>query len=50
MIVAKDLVKEFKIYQHHRGAFGAIRNMFSTKHTIVRAVDQISFQIAAGEL
>lgn len=50
MIVAKELVKEYKIYQHRRGFFGAVRNMFSTSHTIVRAVDQISFRIAAGEL
>lgn len=50
MIEAKNLVKEFKVYKHRRGAWGTVRNLFSTEHRIVRAVDGISFDIGDGEL
>ena len=50
MIQIKDLSKHFKVFSHHRGAMGAIRNLFSREYKIVKAVDQLNFEIQAGEL
>lgn len=50
MIKVSNLSKHFKIAKHNRGAFGAVRNLFNTKHTLVKAVDKISFEIQDGEL
>ncbi|MEP7200338.1 MAG: ATP-binding cassette domain-containing protein, partial [Chloroflexota bacterium] len=35
---------------HHRGAAGAVRNLFTRAHRVVKAVDGISFAIERGEL
>ena len=45
-----NLSKHFKVFRHHRGTLGAVRNLFSRKHSIMRAVDEISFEIEPGEL
>ncbi|MBL6983424.1 MAG: ATP-binding cassette domain-containing protein [Anaerolineales bacterium] len=50
IISVQNLSKHFKVFKHHRGTLGAVRNLFSRQHTIVRAVDEISFNIQAGEL
>lgn len=50
LIQVADLHKEFRVYRHHRGALGAIRNLFTREARIVRAVDDVSFEIAEGEL
>jgi ABC-2 type transport system ATP-binding protein len=50
MITVSKLSKDFIIYKHHRGVLGAIRNLFSRQHSIVKAVDQISFSVQPGEL
>ena len=50
MIEVRDLRKEFHIYRHHRGGFGAVRNLVTREHTTVRAVDGVSFHINDGEL
>lgn len=50
MIRVVDLYKEFRVLRHHRGAFGAVRNLFSRESTIVRAVSGVTFDIATGEL
>lgn len=50
MITVRNLRKEFKVYQHREGFLGAIRNLASSKHTIVRAVDDISFQVDEGQI
>ncbi|HEY4690493.1 MAG TPA: ATP-binding cassette domain-containing protein [Anaerolineae bacterium] len=50
LIQVTDLHKEFRVYKHHRGAAGAIRNLFTREHRIVHAVDGVSFEIETGEL
>lgn len=50
IISVKHLSKYFKIYKHHRGSLGAIRNLFSREYDTVKAVDDLSFDIQPGEL
>jgi len=50
IINVQNLRKEFKVYQHREGFWGAIRNLASSKHTIIKAVDGISFDIEKGEI
>ncbi len=50
LIQVIDLRKEFRVFKHHRGAAGAIRNLFTREYRTVRAVDGVSFAIEAGEL
>ena len=50
LIQVADLHKEFRVYKHHRGARGAIRNLFTREHRTVRAVDGVTFAIETGEL
>ena len=50
IIAVHDLYKHFKVARHRRGTLGAIRNLFSTEYSLVRAVDGISFEICQGEL
>ena len=50
VISTTNLHKHFKIYKHHRGAFGALRNLFTREYRTVRAVDGITFRIRRGEL
>lgn len=50
MIRIENLHKNFRVYRHHRGALGALRNLTTREFRTVRAVDGVSFDIAAGEL
>lgn len=50
IIMTKDLQKHFKVYKHHRGFWGSLRNLASKEYKLVRAVDNINFAIAPGEL
>lgn len=50
IISVSNLSKHFKVYKHHRGFWGTLRNMITREHTLVRAVDGIDFDIQAGEL
>jgi len=50
LIQVADLHKEFHVYKHHRGALGAIRNLFTREYRTIHAVDGVSFAIEAGEL
>ena len=50
IIRVNHLSKHFKVFRHHRGTLGAIRNLFSREHNLVKAVDEISFDIQPGEL
>jgi len=49
MIDVRELRKEYRVARHHRGGWGAVRNLFESGYDVVRAVDGISFRIAAGE-
>lgn len=49
LIEVTGLHKEYRVPRHHRGAFGALRNLVETAADIVKAVDGISFTINAGE-
>jgi len=50
MIQVKNLRKDFKIFKHHRGTWGALRNLISREYTTIHAVDGVSFEILTGEL
>ena len=50
LIRVADLHKEFQVHKHHRGAAGALRNLFTREYRVVRAVDGVSFSIDEGEL
>ena len=41
IITVSNLQKHFKVCKHHRGAFGAFRNLFSREYERVHAVDGI---------
>jgi ABC-2 type transport system ATP-binding protein len=50
LIEVQQLEKTFRIAKHHRGVFGAVRNLASREYREVRAVDGISFAIGIGEM
>lgn len=50
IIEVKDLCKEFRLYRHRKGFLGAFGNLFSRQHTVVHAVDHVSFAIERGEI
>lgn len=50
IVSVSGLKKYFKIFTHHRGFWGSVRNLASRQYNEVRAVDDISFEIAPGEL
>ena len=50
IISVKNLHKDFRIARRGRGLKGAIRYLFSRKYTIKRAVNDISFEIAPGDM
>lgn len=50
IISVKDLEKQFKIYKHHRGIMGPLRNLTTREFTLIKAVNKITFEIFSGEL
>ena len=50
LITVSNLRKNFKVYQHREGFMGAIRNLASSAHSIVKAVDGISFGVDEGQI
>jgi len=50
IIQVRNLGKDFKIFKHHRGAWGALRNLFSREYSIIHAVKDITFEIHVGEM
>jgi len=50
IIRVNQLAKHFKVFKHNRGGFGALRNLISREFNLIRAVDEINFEIEVGEL
>lgn len=50
MIEVKNLSKQFKMNKKYPGFRGAIKSFFSREYTVKTAVDNISFNIQAGEV
>jgi len=50
IVEVADLRKTFYLARHHRGFFGAFRNLATRSYREVRAVDGISFQVERGEM
>jgi ABC-2 type transport system ATP-binding protein len=50
IITVTNLQKHFKVFKHHRGFGGTLRNLTTREAKLVRAVDGISFEIQPGEL
>jgi ABC-2 type transport system ATP-binding protein len=50
IITVSNLCKYFKVYKHHRGTWGTLRNLVTREYKLVRAVDRVSFEIEPGEL
>lgn len=50
MIRIEGLQKEFRVYRHHRGGLGALRNLVTREYRVVQAVNAVTFSVAAGEL
>ncbi|MET7286403.1 ATP-binding cassette domain-containing protein [Streptomyces sp. NPDC005573] len=48
MIVAENLVKEFKVAERRPGLVGSLSTLFSREYRLVRAVSGVSFEIPAG--
>ncbi|WP_246574540.1 ABC transporter ATP-binding protein [Streptomyces genisteinicus] len=48
-IEVRNLTKEFRRPRRRSGRFAAVRTLLATDHEVVRAVDDISFTVRAGE-
>ena len=49
MISATDLKKHFVLHRHRPGFIGAVRNLITREHRLIRAVDGVNFHIECGE-
>jgi len=49
IIEVSNLVKDFKVIKKEKGLSGAFKSLFKSEKKIVRAVDNISFNIEKGE-
>lgn len=49
IIEVENLVKDFKVIKKEKGLSGALKSLFHSEKKIVRAVDDISFNIEKGE-
>ncbi len=50
MIRAEHLTKHFHVRKRHAGTLGALRGFFSRDSLLVKAVDDVSFTVAPGEV
>jgi ABC-2 type transport system ATP-binding protein len=50
IITITNLQKHFKVFKHHRGFWGTLRNLTTHQAEVIRAVDGISFHVQPGEL
>jgi len=48
-IEVDKLVKEYRVHERAAGAWASMRSLFRRKYRVMRAVDELSFAIAAGE-
>jgi len=48
-IEVDKLVKEYRVHERSAGAWASVRSLFRRKYRTMRAVDELSFGIAAGE-
>jgi ABC-2 type transport system ATP-binding protein len=48
-IEVDKLVKEYRVHERAAGAWASMRSLFRRKYRTMRAVDELSFAIAAGE-
>ncbi|MEK9200988.1 MAG: ATP-binding cassette domain-containing protein, partial [Patescibacteria group bacterium] len=46
----KNLQKHFKVHQKEPGLAGSFKSLFHRKYNLVKAVDNVSFEIGEGEL
>ncbi|HEY2493747.1 MAG TPA: ATP-binding cassette domain-containing protein [Paenibacillus sp.] len=49
MIHVEEISKEYKQFKRSSGVIGSMKNLFSREHTLLKAVNQISFSIDKGE-
>lgn len=49
LIEVTQLTKEYRVHQRDPGLLAALRSLISRRYTTARAVDNLSFSIAAGE-
>lgn len=50
MIKALNLSKEFKVRQPGQGVLGKLKSLASPEYKIIKAVDDVSFEIQSGEI
>ncbi len=48
-IEVDKLVKEYRVHERAAGAWASVRSLFRRRYRTLRAVDELSFAIAAGE-
>ena len=50
LIKALHLSKHFRVYTHRHSTWGSVRDLFSPSYSLVRAVEDVCFEIERGEL
>jgi ABC-2 type transport system ATP-binding protein len=50
IITVENLCKHFKVYRRRAGFWGNLMSLTSREHSIIRAVDNVSFTLERGEL
>lgn len=50
IIEVSNLSKQFRVQKYHRGPFSTLRNLTTRQFNLIKAVDEISFRVQAGEL
>src|SRR6266513_214069 len=48
-IEVEKLIKEYRVHERAAGAWASLRSLFRRQYKASRAVDELSFSIAAGE-
>ncbi|WP_159887133.1 ABC transporter ATP-binding protein [Paenibacillus puerhi] len=50
MIIVEQLSKHYEVHEREPGFLASLRSLISRKHRLVKAVDDISFHIPAGQI